>query len=389
MCTLLGAIGGCLTSLLGFLDLAALVALVTGKSEAEAHYNEAIPNYNVTLMPFVFAENSTLKVRGQTGIVEGQSTISQGQSQDQKSVIDSGIAQCLVQAVFLIVSEVLLGICTLLTGTEGSDTNDNNEVKDKERHIKIESSFVAEAQEEDIYARVHKPKFDEYENNLENPGPVFNTDYGSTGRQKPAPHSNGAAASVERYVWSTDEESRSKSEEEFRFGRKTRKGKTESEAIWKNELIKSEKRRRKKGKRRNVKNDSTGGKRREKKRAEEDFYTASYETGSEKARLVRKDSAEKLTTSHRRQQLKKRVLVCSMMFFGLCTNYAYFVYVTNYVGQVIYEGDPNADAASDAYAQYVEGVHIASLGMLTFYCLFVVFNLLHNKILQKIGQCRL
>ena len=75
-----------------------------------------------------------------------------------------------------------------------------------------------------------------------------------------------------------------------------------------------------------------------------------------------------------------------MAFLGLCTNYAYFVYVTNYVAEVIYHGDPRGQVDTEEYDNYVEGEHIASLGMLTFYCLFVGFNLLHNKILAKIGE---
>ncbi|KAL8570139.1 hypothetical protein ACOMHN_033817 [Nucella lapillus] len=85
---------------------------------------------------------------------------------------------------------------------------------------------------------------------------------------------------------------------------------------------------------------------------------------------------------------KRRVLLCSMTFMGLFTNYSYFVYVSNYVAEVIFYGDPNADTESEAYANYVKGVHVASLGMLAFYFLFVVFNVFHQKILDKIGMRR-
>ena len=82
---------------------------------------------------------------------------------------------------------------------------------------------------------------------------------------------------------------------------------------------------------------------------------------------------------------KKRLFLCVMTFLGLCTNYAYFIYVTNYVAEVIYNGDPGGEPGSDEYENYVEGVHVASLGMLVFYCLFVAFSLIQKKILNKIG----
>ncbi|XP_076449051.1 membrane-associated transporter protein-like [Babylonia areolata] len=83
---------------------------------------------------------------------------------------------------------------------------------------------------------------------------------------------------------------------------------------------------------------------------------------------------------------KPRILLCVMTFLGLSANYSYFVYVSNYVAEVIFQGDPNADTDSQAYDDYVQGVHIASLGMLTFYILFVVYNVFHQKILSKIGM---
>ncbi|KAK7114973.1 membrane-associated transporter protein-like [Littorina saxatilis] len=103
----------------------------------------------------------------------------------------------------------------------------------------------------------------------------------------------------------------------------------------------------------------------------------------EKSRLILQS---KKNSCRNWKSLKKKVLLCTMTFLGLSTNYAYFVYVTNYVGEVIYGGDSRGDVGSDSYRKYVEGEHMASLGMLTFYCLFVAFNFLQNKILKKIGM---
>ena len=104
--------------------------------------------------------------------------------------------------------------------------------------------------------------------------------------------------------------------------------------------------------------------------------TDSIELQHEKSPLLHLDST---------RPWKKRLFLCVMTFFGLCTNYAYFIYITNYVAEVIYKGNPDGEAGSDAYKNYSEGVHIASLGMPMFYCVFLAFNLLHNKILYKVG----
>ncbi|KAK7483060.1 hypothetical protein BaRGS_00025723, partial [Batillaria attramentaria] len=83
---------------------------------------------------------------------------------------------------------------------------------------------------------------------------------------------------------------------------------------------------------------------------------------------------------------KRMIFLCLMTFLGLVTNYAYFVYVTNYVAQVIYDGDPYGLPGSTEYDNYVQGVHVGSLSMLTFYCVFVVFNIFHSKILEMISM---
>ena len=66
-------------------------------------------------------------------------------------------------------------------------------------------------------------------------------------------------------------------------------------------------------------------------------------------------------------------------------NCTHFVCITNYVGQVLYKGNPVADAGSEEYKNYIENMQIASLGMQMFYCFYVVFSLFHSKVLNKVG----
>ena len=66
-------------------------------------------------------------------------------------------------------------------------------------------------------------------------------------------------------------------------------------------------------------------------------------------------------------------------------NCTHFVCITNYVGQVLYKGNPVADAGSEEYKNYIESMQIASLGMQMFYCFYVVFSLFHSKVLNKVG----
>nr|KAG5696641.1 hypothetical protein BaRGS_034102 [Batillaria attramentaria] len=75
-----------------------------------------------------------------------------------------------------------------------------------------------------------------------------------------------------------------------------------------------------------------------------------------------------------------------MMFFGITVNYSYLIYVTNYVAQAIYKGDPYGDPGSVDYANYVDGGRMGSLGMLVLYISYFTFTLFHGKVLDKIGM---
>ena len=248
MGTLTGAVGGCLTSLLGFVDLASLFP--------------------------------------------------PGQPPGRR-VLDSGVAQCLAQAVILLVKLLALGTCTLLTGSE----------RPSRRRLEEEAP--------------------------------------------PSSPSSSSSSSCPAVTGGVDDDQERRSHGDAAAS--LQNGKHDSHTESAGDII-------------------------------------DRQVQDEKSHLLRESNASLSSSSTttrpgiKRGGARKRVALCVMTFLGLCTNYAYFVYVTNYVGEVIYEGDPLADAGSDAYEKYVEGVHVASLGMLTFYGLFVAFNLLHNKVLKRIGS---
>ena len=76
----------------------------------------------------------------------------------------------------------------------------------------------------------------------------------------------------------------------------------------------------------------------------------------------------------------------TIVFFAIIGMACYFFYITNYVAEIIYKGDPHAFPGSDAYELYVRGTRMASLSMLAFYVVFVIYNLFHDRILDKIGE---
>ncbi|KAK7483059.1 hypothetical protein BaRGS_00025722 [Batillaria attramentaria] len=83
---------------------------------------------------------------------------------------------------------------------------------------------------------------------------------------------------------------------------------------------------------------------------------------------------------------KQMMSLSLMMFFGITVNYSYLIYVTNYVAQAIYKGDPYGDPGSVDYANYVDGGRMGSLGMLVLYISYFTFTLFHGKVLDKIGM---
>nr|KAG5704535.1 hypothetical protein BaRGS_003846 [Batillaria attramentaria] len=79
------------------------------------------------------------------------------------------------------------------------------------------------------------------------------------------------------------------------------------------------------------------------------------------------------------------VLICLASFFMAGSVQSYNLCVTDYVGKVIFSGDPEADPGSQSYAAYQEGLRAGSLGMLFLNSAYILFNLVHRKILNCFG----
>ncbi|XP_059151788.1 membrane-associated transporter protein-like [Physella acuta] len=82
---------------------------------------------------------------------------------------------------------------------------------------------------------------------------------------------------------------------------------------------------------------------------------------------------------------KDQIIINISAFFLMGSLYSYEVYVVNFVGEGILDGDPQADTNSQQYKNYVRGIEIGSSGTLIYYISFIVFNVFQEFLLRKIG----
>ncbi|XP_076449328.1 uncharacterized protein LOC143285791 [Babylonia areolata] len=81
----------------------------------------------------------------------------------------------------------------------------------------------------------------------------------------------------------------------------------------------------------------------------------------------------------------RMVPVCTSMFFMAGTWQSFNICATDYLGKVVYGGDPDTHPHSRHYAAYQQGITTGSLGVLMLNIAYVVVNLLQKKILALIG----
>lgn len=82
---------------------------------------------------------------------------------------------------------------------------------------------------------------------------------------------------------------------------------------------------------------------------------------------------------------KKQIILNIATFFLMGALYSYEVYVVNFVGEGIYNGDPNAKVTSQEYQDYLKGIEIGSSGILIIYGMYIVGCLCQEVLLRKIG----
>ncbi|GFO21130.1 sucrose transport protein [Plakobranchus ocellatus] len=76
---------------------------------------------------------------------------------------------------------------------------------------------------------------------------------------------------------------------------------------------------------------------------------------------------------------KRMILVNFSAFFMLSSLYSFEVFVVNFLGMAVFEGDPSARTGSEKYESYLDGVSLGSQGTLIYYILFAITSFLHEK----------
>lgn len=82
----------------------------------------------------------------------------------------------------------------------------------------------------------------------------------------------------------------------------------------------------------------------------------------------------------------KLALICTSMFFMAGAWQSFNICTTDYLGKVIYGGDPEADPNSQSYAAYQQGMRTGSFGVLLLNVSYVIVNLLQRKLLAVAGK---
>lgn len=79
-------------------------------------------------------------------------------------------------------------------------------------------------------------------------------------------------------------------------------------------------------------------------------------------------------------------LVCLSAYFSIGVIYMFALMSTDYVGKAIYGGDPRAEPESEGLVKYQAGVRMAAWGFLVYYCVYMVFNPFHERVLARLGE---
>ena len=83
---------------------------------------------------------------------------------------------------------------------------------------------------------------------------------------------------------------------------------------------------------------------------------------------------------------QKLVLICTSMFFMAGAWQSFNTCMTDYLGKVLYGGDPEADANSQPYKAYQKGMRTGSFGVLLLNVAYVIANLLQRQLLAVAGR---
>ncbi|XP_063715979.1 solute carrier family 45 member 4-like isoform X2 [Symsagittifera roscoffensis] len=80
--------------------------------------------------------------------------------------------------------------------------------------------------------------------------------------------------------------------------------------------------------------------------------------------------------------------LCLHMMLSWLSVLCFSLFFTDFVGQVVYKGDPYASVAADSFKNYNNGVLFGARGLTAMTVLFSIFSIFLNQLLNKIG-CRI
>ncbi|KAL8600449.1 hypothetical protein ACOMHN_010154 [Nucella lapillus] len=102
---------------------------------------------------------------------------------------------------------------------------------------------------------------------------------------------------------------------------------------------------------------------------------------------MEEDGSSSSSLCHRLKSRPTRrlALICLSMFFMCGAWQSFNVCATDYLGKVIYCGDPDADPESQSYAAYQQGLRSGSLGVLILNGIYVVVNFMQRRLLTTAG----
>ncbi|KAK7115327.1 uncharacterized protein [Littorina saxatilis] len=113
---------------------------------------------------------------------------------------------------------------------------------------------------------------------------------------------------------------------------------------------------------------------------------AHFETGETEQQFISEDAGRKCGCCKPLSSKTRRLLlICISMFFMAGAWQSFNTCITDYLGKVIYHGDPEADPDSLSYAAYQRGLTTGSFGVLVLNVAYVITNLLQKKLLTVLG----
>lgn len=71
-------------------------------------------------------------------------------------------------------------------------------------------------------------------------------------------------------------------------------------------------------------------------------------------------------------------------FFTSCGNFVYNITMIDYLGKVVFGGDPRE--GNPKQELYQQGVQTGSLGLLITNIVYMIFSLVHHKVLSTLGK---